>query len=151
MTDDPCDRARRALGEMCDSVPVEEDTNTFYVQTVHTQGRRVDPRDTNEIAEAAESAAREAEITLALSADESVETQTISPSQNRVATYFKLPVDEMTPRQVESVMESIEGAMSDRSVTAGRGFDSIRLVDRAVVFRAVPEMVGPAREETEMF
>ncbi len=151
MSNEPCDRARRALSEMCGSGPVEDDSDTFYVQTVHSQGRRVSPSDTDEIARAAESAAREAEITLALPADESVGTQTISPSNNRIETYFKLPVDEMSPREVKSVMDSIDDSMSDRSVTAGRGFDSLRLVDRSVVFDAVPEMVGPAREEAEMF
>lgn len=149
MSDDPCDRARRAMDELCGADPVEDESNTFYVQTVHTQGRQVEPRDTNEIAQEAESAAREAEITLALSGDESVETQTISPSQGRVETYFKLPVEDMTPREVESVMDSIEEAMSGRTLTTGRGFDSIRLVDRSVVFNAVPEMVGPAREDQQ--
>ena len=154
MSSDPCDRARRALGELCGDGPVEggpvgDDSDTFYVQTVHTQGRAVQASDTNEVAEAAEDAASEAEITLAVSPQESVETQTISPSRNRMETYFKLPVKKMSPRQVESVMDSIENMMSESRVTRGRGFDSIRLVDRAVVFDAVPEMVGPAREDQQ--
>lgn len=151
MSDDPCDRARQAMGELCGADPVEDDGNTFYVQTVHTQGRRVEPRDTNQIAQAAEQAAREAEITLGLPSNESVDTQTISPSQGRMETYFKLPVDGMTPREADSVLDSIESAMSVDEITTGRGFDSVRLVDRSVVFDAVPEMVGPAREEDEVF
>jgi hypothetical protein len=130
--------------------PVEDDANTFYVLTVHTQGRRVGPRDTNEIAQAAEDAAVEADITLALPADESTDTQTISPSSGRIETYFKLPVQGMTPREVESVMDSIESNMGSGDITRGRGFDDIRLVDRSVVFEAVPEMVGPPRQEAEV-
>jgi len=150
MSDDACDRARRAIGELCGMDPVEDDANTFYVLTVHTQGRRVGPRDTNEIAQAAEDAAVEADITLGLPADESTKTQTISPSSNRIETYFKLPVQGMTPREVESVMDSIESNMGSGDITRGRGFDDIRLVDRSVVFEAVPEMVGPPRQEAEV-
>jgi len=150
MSDDACDRARRAIGELCGMDPVEDDANTFYVLTVHTQGRRVGPRDTNEIAQAAEDAAVEADITLGLPADESTKTQTISPSSNRIETYFKLPVQGMTPREVESVMDSIESNMGSGDITRGRGFDDIRLVDRSVVFEAVPEMVGPPRKEAQV-
>jgi len=150
MSDDACDRARRAIGELCGMDPVEDDANTFYVLTVHTQGRRVGPRDTTEIAQAAEDAATEVDITLALPADESTETQTINPSSSRIETYFKLPVQGMTPRQIGTVMDSIEDAMSADDITRGRGFDDIRLVDRSVVFEAVPEMVGPPREDARL-
>lgn len=151
MTDDPCDRARRAMDELCGADPVEDESNTFYVRTVHTQGREVGSRDANEIANAAESVVDELAVTLAIAPDESIQTQAANVSPNRVETYFKLPVDEMTPRQIESVMNSIESRMSAPDVSRGRGFDSIELVDRAVVFDAVPEMVGPPREDVEMF
>jgi hypothetical protein len=150
MSDDACDRARRAIGELCGMDPVEDDSNTFYVQTVHTQGRRVGPRDTNEIAQAAEDAAAEIDMTLALRDDNSTETQTITPSPNRIETYFKVNVQSMTPSEVELVMDSIESNMGSGDITRGRGFDDIRLVDRSFVFGSVPEMVRPPRQDAEV-
>lgn len=151
MSDDPCDRARQAMNELCGVGLEDEDSNTFYVRTVHTQGRQVEPRDTGEMARWADDAVDEAEVTLGLSANESVEAQTINPSRNRIETYFKLPVEGMTPMEVESVLDSIESYMGDPSATVGRGFDEIKLVDRSVVADAVPEMVGPSIEDAEVF
>lgn len=153
MGNDACRRAVEAVNELCGNPREDHDSNTFYVQVSISQGREVSPEDTDEVASVLEEAARSIGITLGLSGTEAIETQIIQPDESRrnlIEGYMKIPVERMQVRAVSQIDQSIIESIEAEQVDVGRGIDNIDLVDRSVVARKVPEMLGPPIEDVEM-
>lgn len=146
-----CRRMRDVMSDLCGFET--DDENTFYIYADMSQGREVRPSDVDEVARAAEDAKRSLELNLALDADESVSVQSIprEASDSLITTIFKLPTDRIPASTMPFLLQSVEENMGEGDVVIGRGLDRVEFVDREIVAQIIPEMVGPPREDAEVF
>lgn len=149
--DDPCDRARRALTQLCGEEAMSDMGNTFYIQARHQiLGRNSRPGDANAVAEQAENALVSQLIPLLQLEEEGATTQSIVTGRDMIHTYWKLPRKTMTPSNFNVMMERLSDKMGSDMLTADAlEFMDVRLVDSSLPAADVPEMVGPALEDVE--
>ena len=138
MSDDPCDRARQAMNELCGVGLGDGDSNTFYVRVMITQGRGVTPSDADEVAREMEAAAGELAARFGIDS-RTLRTQTVPRDDNVMDTFFKIPISEMSPEQLEMVQRVVD--QRARNFTS-RDVAELRLVDKKFVKEDVPELIG---------
>lgn len=140
MSDDPCDRARRAIGELCGAGA--KDSNTFYLLVQSEKLGAWEREDLDVVAEAAEKVVDRIGFNIDIANTDALDYQTVM-LRGTPRTLFKIPVSAINTASMEDIHELLREEMGDIGVSGDYGIRKSVWVDKAEAADLVPEMVGP--------